>query len=61
MINTNPDPRSNAGTERSDNEPDPFPITERMFRVMQEYGKDLPNVVNPEDDDLSLALVNSGE
>jgi len=31
---------------------DQFPITERMFREMMEFGKSLPDLPNDEDDDL---------
>ncbi len=44
----------NAGTADlpSTNEPDPYPITDRMFLAMVEYGKDLPNISTDEDEDL---------
>jgi hypothetical protein len=43
-----------AGTTAlpSTNEPDPYPITTRMFLVMMEYGKDLPNTSTDEDKNL---------
>lgn len=53
----NEDMRPSAGTSKcvSTNEPDPFPITERMFNAMVEYGRNLPNEANPEDDDLDIS------
>ena len=46
--------RPTAGTDEGQdtNAPDPFPITERMFRAMIEYGRSLPNEVNSDDEDL---------